>query len=600
MTGRSFAMDARAGRARAGAARGARARAGAATESKAKRGKGGGRKGRKGVDDSAYEVVVGLETHVQLKTDTKAFCRCANVSSARERAAPADPAPNSRVCPVCLGHPGTLPVLSAGVKDLAVRAGVALGGRIRAHSRFDRKQYFYPDLPKGYQISQYDEPIIEDGAVHVQTAAAAGDVRRVRVVRAHIEEDSGKSSHAAAVAPSPSSPSGAAAGRDTALTGSEYSLVDYNRAGIPLLEIVTAPDLRGGAEAAEYAKELARLLRCAGVSDCSMALGEFRCDVNVSVRPRAAPGAGEAPLGTKVEVKNLNSFSAMQRAVEFEALRHISVIEARAAAAAAGEPAPAGIVPETRLWDESEQVTRSMRKKETLADYRYFPEPDLPPLFVREEEIAAVRGALPELPHERRRRVLEAYFGGAGAPSVSVEEMMTLCETAALCEYFERTVRFRSPAGAGASPREALNYLLRDIIAFLARNKIDDPFSIALTPEKFAEVLLLIEADVVSGKTAKEVLIPAVIEGGGDPAAIVEERGLAQISDAGEIDAMVDAVVRDGGAQLAQYLGGKTKLKGFFQGQLMKVSGGRINPKLAAAALDARLAREQAEHDGGV
>ena len=567
---------------------------------------GGGGDGTRPAIDPRFEVVVGLETHVQLKTQTKAFCRCANAaarsgagsssSSSSSTTTSDGMAPNSLVCAVCLGHPGTLPVLNEEVKQLAIRVGVALDAHIASRSRFDRKQYFYADLPKGYQISQYAEPVVSDGELHV-AASTPGETRRVRIVRAHIEEDSGKSSHAAT----------AKAGGDTALTGSEYSLVDFNRAGIPLLEVVTAPDLRGGAEAAEYARELTRLLRCIGVSDCSMALGEFRCDVNVSVRKRPTePGGAEEPLGTKVEVKNLNSFNAMQRAVDFEAVRQIAILNAAAAASgtdpassdagvedtsaetteAGNADAPLTIVAETRLWDEAQQVTRSMRKKETLADYRYFPEPDLPPLFVGDEEVDAARAAMPELPHERRRRIVDSYFGAGTDRSISAEELMTLCETSVLCEYFEHTVRL------GPDPRETLNYLLRDITAYLNQAKLSDPFSLQLTPERFAGVLLLIADETISGKTAKEVLIPAIIDEGGEPADIVASRSLAQISDPESIAAIIDDVIVSNTSQLEQYLGGKTKLRGFFQGQLMKVSDGKINPKLGSAALDERLALE--------
>ncbi|PRW18308.1 glutamyl-tRNA(Gln) amidotransferase subunit chloroplastic mitochondrial [Chlorella sorokiniana] len=479
-----------------------------------------------------YEAVIGIETHVQLNTRTKAFCSCPSEFGAE---------PNTNVCPVCLGHPGTLPVLNGDMVRKAVLAGLALNARVALRSKFDRKQYFYPDLPKGYQISQYDVPLCEGGWVEVvvpdTATSGTGEVRRLGITRAHIEEDAGKLVHAGAAS----------------LSGSDYSLVDYNRAGVPLLEIVSEPDMRTGAEAAAYGAELRRIMRFLDVSDGNMAEGSMRCDVNISVRPR-----GQAAFGTKVEIKNMNSFSAMQRAIEFEIARQVELLEG----GRGGE-----IVQETRLWDEGRQCTYSMRKKEGLADYRYFPEPDLPPVVLTQEQVDGLQASMPELPAAVRARY--------AALGLSQYDVLVLADELAVCRYFDAVL------AAGAPPKPAANWVMGDVMA--AAKELPGGFeALPMAPGALAEMIALIEDGTISGKIGKQVL-PALLAGeggagGGSVRALVESKGLIQISDPAALAAVVDAVLAANPTQLQQYREGKTKLQGFFVGAVMKESKGRANP----------------------
>ncbi len=482
-----------------------------------------------------YEAVIGLETHCQLSTETKIFC-----SSSTEFGAD----PNTHVDPVCLGLPGTLPVLNQKVLEYAVKAGLALNCTIAPYSKFDRKQYFYPDLPKNYQISQYDLPIAEHGWLEVEIVDKQGNATRkkIGITRLHMEEDAGKLVHAGA----------------DRLAGSAYSLVDYNRAGVPLVEIVSEPDIRTGQEAAEYAKELRRIVRYLGISDGNMQEGSLRCDVNVSVRP-----VGQKEFGTKVEIKNMNSFNAIQRAIEHEIERQIEAIET-------GEP----IVQETRLWEEGSQRTISMRSKEGSSDYRYFPEPDLTPIVVSAEQRDAWKAELPELPAQKRHRY-ETELG------LSAYDAQVLTDEHPVAEYFEATV------AAGADVKQAANWIMGDIAAWLKNEKrsIDD---LVLKPAELAELVGLIVDGTISGKIAKEIL-PELLTEGGSPKALVDKKGLVQISDAGAIAAMIDEVLAAHPTELEQFRAGKNKLKGFFVGQLMKKSGGRIDPKLTNQLLDEKL-----------
>ena len=482
-----------------------------------------------------YEAVIGLETHCQLSTETKIFC-----SSSTEFGAD----PNTHVDPVCLGLPGTLPVLNQKVLEYAVKAGLALNCTIAPYSKFDRKQYFYPDLPKNYQISQYDLPIAEHGWLEVEIVDKQGNATRkkIGITRLHMEEDAGKLVHAGA----------------DRLAGSAYSLVDYNRAGVPLVEIVSEPDIRTGQEAAEYAKELRRIVRYLGISDGNMQEGSLRCDVNVSVRP-----VGQKEFGTKVEIKNMNSFNAIQRAIEHEIERQIEAI-------ATGEP----IVQETRLWEEGSQRTISMRSKEGSSDYRYFPEPDLTPIVVSAEQRDAWKAELPELPAQKRHRY-ETELG------LSAYDAQVLTDEHPVAEYFEATV------AAGGDVKQAANWIMGDIAAWLKNEKrsIDD---LALKPAELAELVGLIVDGTISGKIAKEIL-PELLTEGGSPKALVDKKGLVQISDAGAIAAMIDEVLAAHPTELEQFRAGKNKLKGFFVGQLMKKSGGRIDPKLTNQLLDEKL-----------
>lgn len=482
-----------------------------------------------------YEAVIGLETHCQLSTESKIFC-----SSSTEFGAD----PNTHVDPVCLGLPGTLPVLNQKVLEYAVKAGLALNCQIAPYSKFDRKQYFYPDLPKNYQISQYDLPIAEHGWLEIEIVDKQGNAtrKRIGITRLHMEEDAGKLVHAGA----------------DRLAGSAYSLVDYNRAGVPLVEIVSEPDIRTGQEAAEYAKELRRIVRYLGISDGNMQEGSLRCDVNVSVRP-----VGQKAFGTKVEIKNMNSFNAIQRAIEYEIERQIEAI-------ATGEP----IVQETRLWEEGSQRTISMRSKEGSSDYRYFPEPDLTPIVVSEEQRESWREELPELPAQKRHRY-ETELG------LSAYDAQVLTDERAVAEYFEATVT------AGGDVKQAANWIMGDIAAWL-KNEKQSIENLALKPAELAELVGLIVNGTISGKIAKDIL-PELLTEGGSPKALVDRKGLVQISDQGAIKTLIEEVLAAHPAELEQYRAGKTKLKGFFVGQLMKKSGGRVDPKLTNQLLEELL-----------
>jgi len=484
---------------------------------------------------AAWEAVIGLETHVQLGTASKIF-------------SPASTAfgddPNTHIDPVVCGLPGTLPVLNAKVLEYAVKAALALNLKVAAHSKFDRKQYFYPDLPKNYQISQFDQPIAEDGWIEVEVAEKGKEtyLKTIGIERLHMEEDAGKLVHA---------------GSDR-LAGSSHSLVDYNRAGVALAEIVSKPDLRTGREAAEYASEIRRIMRYLGVSDGNMQEGSLRCDVNISVRQ-----GPDAPFGVKVEIKNMNSFSAIQKACDYEIQRQIKAIEA-------GEP----IVQETRLWDEGKQLTKSMRIKEGSSDYRYFPEPDLGPIEVSEAQRQAWLSELPELPAAKRHRYADQL-------GLSIYDARVLTDERAMAEYFEAVV------AAGAEAKGAANWICGDIAAHVNANRLDYA-TLPLRPEQLAELVGLIEANTISGKIAKEIL-PELLEQGGSAKAIVADRGLGMISDPAAIGTIVDALLAAHPAEVEAFRGGKNKLQGFFVGQLMKQTGGRADPKLANQILMEKL-----------
>lgn len=483
-----------------------------------------------------YEAIIGLETHCQLNTKSKIFCPCPTNF---------DSPPNTNVCPICLGYPGVLPVLNQEVLASAVKLGLAIDGKITPHSKFDRKQYFYPDLPKNYQISQYDLPIVEQGQLEIEIVdKKTKEVSRkiIGITRLHMEEDAGKLVHAGS----------------ERLSGSTHSLVDFNRTGVPLLEIVSEPDLRTGAEAAEYAQELRRLVRYLGISDGNMQEGSLRCDVNISVRKK-----GAKKFGTKVEIKNMNSFSAIQKAIEYEIDRQIEAIEN-------GEL----IVQETRLWEEASQRTISMRKKEGSSDYRYFPEPDLPPLEVSPEQLKAWAEELPELPARKRRRY-EEEFG------LSAYDARVLTDDRTVAEYFETAVI------AGANAKLVANWISQDIAAYLNNNKLTIT-EIALQASDLAELVKLIETGTISGKIAKEIL-PELLTEGGSPKALVEKKGLIQISDTSAIEKLIEEIIAAHPSELEKFRAGKTNLKGFFVGQVMKKSGGKADPKLTSQILDQKL-----------
>jgi aspartyl-tRNA(Asn)/glutamyl-tRNA(Gln) amidotransferase subunit B len=484
-----------------------------------------------------YEAIIGLETHCQLNTHSKIFCNCSTKF---------DSPPNTNICPICLGYPGVLPVLNQEVLASAVKMGLALNGKTADSSKFDRKQYFYPDLPKNYQISQYDLPIVEGGQLEIELVdKKTEEVTRkiIGITRLHMEEDAGKLVH----------------GGSDRLSGSTYSLVDFNRTGIPLLEIVSEPDLRSGQEAAEYAQELRRLVRYLGISDGNMQEGSLRCDVNISVRP-----VGQKEFGVKVEIKNMNSFSAIQKAIDYEIERQIEALEN-------GE----AIVQETRLWEEGSQRTVSMRSKEGSSDYRYFPEPDLPPIEVSAEQLEAWRSELPELPAQKRLRYEEEFC-------LSGYDARVLSGDREVAEYFEAVV------AAGANSKAAANWVTQDIAAYLNSNPDLDITQIALKAEMLAELITLIERGTISGKIAKEIL-PELLTKGGSPKELVESKGLIQISDPKELEKIIDEILAANPDQLEKYRAGKKKLQGFFVGEIMKQTGGRAEPKLANQLLNKKL-----------
>jgi aspartyl-tRNA(Asn)/glutamyl-tRNA(Gln) amidotransferase subunit B len=475
-----------------------------------------------------YEAIIGLETHCQLSTETKIFS---------DSSAQFTTNPNVNIDPICLGMPGVLPVLNQTVLEYAVKAALALNCQIAPYSKFDRKQYFYPDLPKNYQISQYDLPIAEHGWLEIELydkKSGTSRCKKIGITRLHMEEDAGKLVH----------------GGSDRLAGSTYSLVDYNRAGVPLIEIVSEPDLRSGQEAAEYAQELRRIMRYLGVSDGNMQEGSLRCDVNISVRP-----VGSETFGTKVEIKNMNSFNAIQRAIDYEIERQMSAI-------AAGEP----IVQETRLWDEANQRTISMRIKEGSSDYRYFPEPDLGPIEVSPAQRDAWQAELPELPYQKRHRY-ESELG------LSAYDTRVLTDDQTIATYFEATL------AAGAPAKPAANWIMGDISAYLNAHTGLTIQELALTPAGLAELINLIEAGTISNKIGKDIL-PELLEKGGSPQAIVEKKGLMQISDPALISAAIDEVIAAFPKELEQYKNGKTKMLGFFVGQILKKTGGKADPKL--------------------
>jgi len=478
-----------------------------------------------------YETVIGLECHVELSTETKMFCGCPNAFGAP---------PNTNVCPVCLGHPGTLPVPNERAIGFIVRIGLALGSEIARESLFHRKHYFYPDMPKNYQISQYDLPVCVGGALEVPVE---GGTKRVGITRVHMEEDTGKTTHPGAT------------GR---ISEAEYALVDYNRAGVPLVEIVSEPDLRSPEEAAAYLRELRSLLEALGVSDVRMEEGSLRCDANISVRP-----AGVEGLGVKVEIKNLNSIRSLERALRFEQERQVTALEA-------GEP----LVQETRHWDEAAGRTVPLRSKEEAFDYRYFPEPDLPPLRPDPAWVEQIRAQLPELPAAKRARY-ERELG------VRPDQARILAGSRAWAAFFEETVAL------GADPAAAANWLTQDLAGLLNRTRLEIDEA-KVTPAHVADLVRLVAEGTISTAGAKQVL-EVVVETGEPVEAVVESRGLRQVSDAEALAAVVDAVIAENPGPVAQYRGGKEGVLGFLVGQVMRRTGGSANPQLARELLLERL-----------
>lgn len=476
-----------------------------------------------------YEAVIGLEVHTELRTETKIFCSCKTSFGA---------APNTNVCPVCLGLPGVLPVLNEKVLEFAVRAGLALNCEIARYSKFDRKNYYYPDLPKDFQTSQFDLPICGPGYLDIEVD---GVKKRVNITRAHMEEDAGKLVH-----------------HGTSITDSDYSLVDYNRTGTPLLEIVSEPDMRSAKEAVAYMEKLRTILQYVGVSDCRMEEGSLRCDANISVRP-----VGETKLGTKTEIKNINSFRGVGRAIEYEAIRQAELLEEGGR-----------VIQETRTWDEKEGVTKSMRSKEEANDYRYFPEPDLVPFTVSEEYIENIRETLPELPDARRERYINEF--GLGLDDA---EMMT--NNKVLSDYFESIVK------VGGEPKATVNWLMGEFMSHLSDSGLEVE-STPITPENFAAMLKLIDSGTISGKIAKQVF-SEMWNTKKDPNTIVKEKGLVQISDIGTLEIIVDEVISKNPQSVEDFKQGKKKAVGFLMGQIMKATKGKANPKVVNGLLTKKL-----------
>lgn len=473
--------------------------------------------------ESGYEAVIGLEIHAQLLTDTKIFCGCSTSFGSE---------PNTQTCPVCIGMPGTLPVLNKKVVEFAIKTGLALNCHITQLNRFARKNYFYPDLPKGYQISQYELPICERGFLDIFTN---GTRRRVGITRIHMEEDAGKNIHQ----------------RDA-------SYVDLNRTGVPLLEIVTEPDIRTPVEAAVFMKKLRTILRYLKVCDGNMEQGSLRCDANVSLRPVGSEG-----FGTKTEIKNINSFRFVEKALEFEIKRQLKILREGGS-----------IVQETRLWDSETGKTNSMRSKEEAHDYRYFPEPDLLPIQIDEDWISSIKAELPELPDAKKARFLDEF----GLPDQQAE---MLTEERELAEWFESAV------SNGVNPKAVSNWITTELMGMM--NETGDTLKdIKITPSMLASLIKQIEAGTISGKIAKTVF-QEMYQSGKQPEEIIKEKGLVQISDEGELEKMVEEVLAASSEEVERFKNGEAKLMGYFVGQVMKKTRGKANPKLVNEIIRKKL-----------
>ncbi|MBI4557054.1 MAG: Asp-tRNA(Asn)/Glu-tRNA(Gln) amidotransferase subunit GatB [Candidatus Hydrogenedentes bacterium] len=474
-----------------------------------------------------YEAIIGLEVHVELNTQSKVFCRCSTKF---------DAPPNTNVCPVCLGMPGVLPVLNRAVVESAVAVGLALNCTVSSWSKLDRKNYFYPDLAKNYQISQYDLPLCRHGSLEIEVN---GQSKRIGITRAHIEEDTARNVHD---------------------IGGGESGVDFNRSGVPLLEIVSEPELRSAQEAYAYLLQLKQILQYLNVSDCNMEEGSLRAEANVSVRP-----VGSTKFGTKTEVKNIASFSFTQRAIDYEIKRQIQTLE------------EGGTVrQETRGWDDRSGTTVSQRSKESAHDYRYFPEPDLVPIAMDETWVKRIREALPELPQAKRARFIEQY-------RLSAYDAGVLTSSKAMADYFESVLK------AGAAAKPAANWIMGDLQALLTAAKTEIE-SCSITPNHLSEMIRLIEDGTISGKIAKHLLVD-MFQTGKAPKALVEEKGLVQISDISWLEQVAREVIVANPGPVSDYRAGKEKTFGFLVGQVMKASKGKANPKLVNDILKQQLAK---------
>ncbi len=461
-----------------------------------------------------YEPVIGLEVHAQLKTKSKLFCSCPTTFGEE---------PNKNTCPVCTGMPGALPVVNKKAVEYATKMGLAVNCDINLRSRFARKNYFYPDLPKGYQISQYEEPLAENGYLEIQVN---GKKKKIKIIRIHMEDDAGKSIH---------------------VQGENKTLIDLNRTGVPLIEIVSAPDINSPEEAVEYLKELRAILVYLGICDGNMQEGSFRCDANVSVRPK-----GDIKLGTRTELKNMNSFKHVQRALQYEIKRQIELIED-------GEK----VIQETRLYDEAKGITRSMRGKEEAHDYRYFPDPDLVPVMISEEELIKWKSELPELPQQKRQRFMEQY-------NLTYEEAELLTSDKELANYFEEVVKEYN------DPKEVYKWFQTDVLRELHENNIKIT-EVKFGPKQFATLLNLVKMGKISLKIGKDIF-PDVFVKGLDPEKYIKDKGLVQISDDSELEKIVDEVLQQFPDEIAAYKKGKKKLLSFFMGQVMRKTKGKANP----------------------
>ncbi|UJW56812.1 Asp-tRNA(Asn)/Glu-tRNA(Gln) amidotransferase subunit GatB [Bacillus sp. A116_S68] len=464
----------------------------------------------------SYETVIGLEVHVELKTNSKIFCSCST-----EFGAP----PNTHTCPVCLGHPGVLPVLNKQAVEFAMKASMALNCEVAELTKFDRKNYFYPDNPKAYQISQFDKPIGENGWIDIEVN---GEKKRIGITRLHLEEDAGKLTH---------------------VDGKGHSLVDYNRVGTPLVEIVSEPDIRSPEEAYAYLEKLKAIMQYTEVSDCKMEEGSLRCDANISLRP-----VGQKEFGTKAELKNLNSFTHVQKGLEYEEKRQEKELSS------GGE-----ILQETRRWDEGRKKTILMRVKEGSDDYRYFPEPDLVNLYINDDWKDSVRASIPELPDARQHR----YINELGLPEYDAG---VLTQQKAMSDFFEQGLALDGP------PKQLSNWLMGEVSAYLNQNG-KDITDVPMTPESLVKMIQLIEKGTISSKIAKKVF-KEMIEHGGDPEKIVKDKGLVQISDEAEILNMITETLDNNPQSIDDYKNGKDKAIGFLVGQIMKASRGKANPQV--------------------
>jgi aspartyl-tRNA(Asn)/glutamyl-tRNA(Gln) amidotransferase subunit B len=482
--------------------------------------------------NQSYEAVIGLECHAQLLTKSKLFCSCSTTFGE---------APNANTCPVCLGLPGVLPVLNRVAVAMAVKASLGLNCKVNTDSQWSRKNYFYPDLPKGYQISQYDRPLAQHGFIEINVN---GSHRKIGVQRIHMEEDAGKSLH------------------EGFPDSGRFTYLDFNRSGVPLVEIVTSPDIRSSAEAYDYLSRLKEILEYLDVNDGNMEEGSLRCDANVSVRK-----AGDSKFGTRTELKNINSFRFVQKAIDFEVSRQIELLESGGR-----------VVQETRLWNSDEERTVSMRSKEEAHDYRYFPDPDLALLTIDSDWIENIRRSMPELPEARRRRFVEEY-------GLSEYDAGILTVTRALADFFEETAKLSGQAKAAA------NWIMGDLLRFYKDGNTDlkDLSSSPVTPKMLAGMIGLVEKGTISGKIAKTVM-EEMYRSGKDPQRIIEDQGLVQISNTDEIEKIIEKVIVENPKPLEQYRLGKTGNLGFFVGQVMKATGGRANPQTVNEILKKKLA----------